>query len=779
MRSPLFHKALADVLRRPVRTILVLLGILIGVMGLTAINVTNDAITGALNYSANETRAANIIFYTQSVDPALAPQLAALPNVQDLQLVTSESTRWQVPAAPGHVNINIAAYADPTHVTVDPFQVTSGRLPNSGEIALDFTDSTLSPVELGDTITVDGANGPVRLLVVGLTRTLGLTSAGFNGAARGIMTAADMRTDFGLNGPNVVQAHVSDPSQIKATLLAMRSILLAHGAVIEGLNYDPNPFGPGPLPGLFTIMRVMSLIALVLSAILIFNTITTLVTEQTKIIGTMKAIGGSRGTIVRSYLTSVLIYGLAGTTLGLVAGLFGGFWFTSYITSIIALDIGPFQVSAGVIALSIAIGMLVPLASALWPLWNGTRITVRDAMAAYGVSAGNGGATDRSPRRIRGVPQIVLLGARGLFRRPGRAALTLVTLALAGTAFLGVYATTPSVNPPLRGLFGTDKLDITLGVNPTTTARLQSALATVPNIARVEREGADVLPTKWGYLLVQGFQPDTQVYRYHLIAGRWFDGDEPGAIIISDLVAQRTGLKVGGTLTLDAIVKTETFHIVGEVHDLNGGTGLIGTSITTINDLINLNDTPPDQVTGALIIAQDRSTGAVNQLATAIDTTLSAQGLNPSVATRQQYIQRSQSQFQIIYYLLGIIAVIVGLVGILGLANTLTTSVLERRREIGILRSMGASSLQVATVFWVEGLSLGAIAWVVAVVLGVPAALGFVALISQELVPLQFSFNPLGFGLMLVIMAAIATLASFGPALSASRARIADILRYE
>jgi putative ABC transport system permease protein len=106
-------------------------------------------------------------------------------------------------------------------------------------------------------------------------------------------------------------------------------------------------------------------------------------------------------------------------------------------------------------------------------------------------------------------------------------------------------------------------------------------------------------------------------------------------------------------------------------------------------------------------------------------------------------------------------------------------SVLERRREIGILRSMGATGRKVAQVFWTEGVTLGVVAWLIAIVLGIPLAYGFIQLLSQLLVTVPFSFDPLSVVVMLVFVIAVATLASIAPVWGASRVKIAQTLRYE
>jgi putative ABC transport system permease protein len=121
----------------------------------------------------------------------------------------------------------------------------------------------------------------------------------------------------------------------------------------------------------------------------------------------------------------------------------------------------------------------------------------------------------------------------------------------------------------------------------------------------------------------------------------------------------------------------------------------------------------------------------------------------------------------------------VGVVAGIGLFSTLSMNVVERRREIGIMRSLGAGSWTVLSIHWLEGLVIGGLGALLGAGLGVPGARQFVSLLSQQVLQMEFVL-PLDivlqtFGLAL----AIATFASLGPAMAAARLRVGETLRYE
>lgn len=775
--SAITRKSLADVTRRRLRTLLVVLGIAIGVLGLTAINVASDAMRASIAYSDNKSAAPDITFSVQAVDPSLASTLAAVPGVKTVQIDTVYSTRWHI--STGHVNTYIVAYANFNAVKLNTFELTSGRLPGAGEIAMESSDRGLQKFAVGDTVTIETPHGLQSLRVVGLVRTPGLPGASFLSFATGYMSADGLAQLTGLHSANDIEVQVKNPSQVNTTARQLSGVLHNnHVVVLSASTQGPN-IDQIASDALFSIMRVLAIIALLLTGFLIINTVTTLITEQMKVIGTMKAIGGTRQSIIRSYLLSIAMYGVLGTALGLSLGIIFGYQILLFLSNLFTLDLGSFQVSASVILVSIAVGTGVPFVAAIIPLWTGTKITAHQAMSTYGMSNAQPGKSRHTlVSHLTWIPQTAWLGMRGIFRKRSRAVLTLLALTLSGTAFLSVQVTTYSFDQFLNKLLDTYHLNAQVSTNPQPYDHVKALMKTVPNVGQIERFEILNVKTHQAPFDLTGIEYNTHMYHYQLLAGRWFHGDEPNVLIISDVVAGKLHMKVGDKVVFSDATATATWTVIGEVSDqsdaLDGGTAL-----TTIDDLHAFEGLPTNLARGFMIQAVDPSPSAVDHMANALDDTLSRAGLAPSIRTNQQIVASNQTQFQLVSAILYAVSAIIALVGILGLFNTLAISVLERRREIGILRSMGATGWKVARVFWIEGISLATFAWIVAVIIGIPCAYVFIGLISAVLVPVPFSFSPLSLATMLVLILAIATLACLGPAFTAARLRVSDILRYE
>jgi putative ABC transport system permease protein len=791
-------KSFADVTRRKGRTFMVVMGIFIGVFGLTVINFTQATIFNAYAYSMGS--AANYPDVEVTVDklvPALTSSLAAVDNVRAIQMQAKMDTSWNVASAPqGGFGMDILSFPDLQQVAITPFQLTSGRYPGVGEIVLEYGDQQLQRIAIGDTVTVNTSQDTTTTLkVVGFARTQGLASPVSTQTARGYVSMDGFQRAFGATvssqiGPQLRYAIAFKVKKTKlesSTATAVAAVLKANGVTVKGISY-PTPFNTALLTvlgGVFTLLRLLAILAVLLSSMLILNTILTLVAEQTQIMGMMKALGGTRGTILRGYLVSVWIYSMLGTLPGIALGLVLGYPLASALVN--DIDLGPFSVDPWIVILSLGVGFGVPLLAAFIPLWVGTRITVREAFAGYGISSRQSRRRVRSSGERMGLlSQTTWLGLRGVFRRRGRAILTLLTLTLAGATFLTVQTTSASTNQMIADITANSHYDVQADVPPdgTQAQTLSSQIQALTNVKRVETATeVEGLTTQWGKVDMKGFQVDTQIYQPTLLSGRWFTANDTNAVLINERFAQTSGLQVGQTL----LVSNLTLTVIGIVHQPQLDLQRVGELITTndVSNRLGTSDTNLGIVTELLVQARDNSAAALVTLVNQIDQFYPSGGAGPSIGgsgpvmTHQALVAQQQQGFYVFYALLYSVALIVGSVGILGLANALAASVLERKREIGIVRSMGGSAFRVAQIFWVEGMSLGGIALLLGALVGIPMAYGFVQVMSKLLLQVDFLLDASALMVMVVAVLLIATLASIIPAFRASQLRIADMLRYE
>ncbi len=809
--SAALRKSLADITRRKGRFLLVIAGILIGVFGLTTIDTAEGNLVSSFAFASGyNSQQPDIVLNVDRLDPALIPTLQAIPNVSAVQYQSIYHTLWDTHSAAGQVPLAIQSYPDLAHVPLHPFQLTQGRYPNVGEILLDFDDQQNHGFHIGGTVEVETGQGTTQLRVVGITSTAGFTPQN-GGDAIGYMSEAGLQqlagTDVGIAiTPNKrlpipslvntvnVKAQQSGANQLSATKIAMQQMLTVHQVQVF------NTFQPGAnanLPliektigGLFWLLRILVILAVVMSGFLILGTVTTLIAEQTTIIGVMKVMGGTHGAILRGYLLTVAIACAPATIIGVALGHAAGYALAGTLAQHVPMPLLPFAPNPEVIALGLAVGFGVPLLAAIIPIWNGLRITVRDALASFGVQAGTG--TSRLARvgqRLTWVSQTTWLGMRGTFRKRWRAALTITSLVVAGICFLVVQIAVTSVNDTVTDSTATSSADLTVRfADPAIYSHVSAQLAALPNVKRIEPYASGNATTSWGTLSVDGYEPNTQIYHYQLTGGRWLRAGDTNVILLGDDAARRTGLHIGDTIVVDG---TRSLTIIGTIHQTISVLGWIGAAIIPINTLNALSTSSTIGTQEIVIEATDRSLSAVNQLAARVNAIVNPDGAGRSddpgyfsgnggtIDTVHEYTTRRQGTWYILYYLLYGVVLVVGVAGALGLANALISSVADRRREIGILRALGARSGQVARVFWVEGVSLGILAWLIGAAVGVLPAYAFVQLIWQAVMPLDFHVDPLAFVVMLVAILGIASLANMAPAWRAAHSRTAEMLRYE
>jgi putative ABC transport system permease protein len=791
------------------------LAIVIPIAGLTATSVAGSFLSAsyALTLSRAGTRQDATVI-VDHLDPTLLAVISRQHNVEAAQLATVVDTQWHVDAAPGHVDLQIVGYPEPSHVPVTPLRLVAGRYPGPGEVVMGFGDRALGTVTIGHRMTVDTGEGPASLLVVGVAQTAGLNPA-TSGEAEAFMSTAglDRLRAYSYSAgetsrqPIKTQAlslQLRDPGAFLRTAHDLERLIRSDHATVLAVQPPPQQAPVRQLGGILSLARVLLMVAVVLSAVLVTCATATLIAEQSETVATLKALGAPRSRIIRHYTLTIIAFGVVATPVGVALGTLLGSLLGSRLANSIPLTPAPLRLPPAALAAAAVVGLAMPVLASLVPIVATTRVTVREALSGWGISG------DRSrllpprpptprllrmarPRRMARphVPQTVRLGTRALARRPWRAAVSILVVTLAALSFLVVQSVASSVETSIGSVWGSFRADVEIYVGGRSSyGQITSLIGQLPNIARTERVGWFGSHTSWGKVGVWGIEPDSSLHIAKVRTGRWFSSTDTRACLVSTDLARRAGLHAGSTIDVPGPGGTRSmrFTVVGTVDEPVDDLSQVGTVDLAVNDLYELEGAPAgnirDYTNRVLVQATDRSSPAVDRLTRAIDGIGRAQadGRNGPIASVFRFhdeVVRHQRNFLPVQALLLVASALVGLVGVLGLADAVGTAVLDQRREIGLLRCLGASGRQVATVVWTQALAVSVTAWAVAAAAGVPIASMFVDLFRREVMPTDFSFNPVSLLAMVLVTLLTATAAAVLPASRAAQLRPAELLRSE
>lgn len=265
--------------------------------------------------------------------------------------------------------------------------------------------------------------------------------------------------------------------------------------------------------------------------------------------------------------------------------------------------------------------------------------------------------------------------------------------------------------------------------------------------------------------------------RPEVIRGSWLSSSVPRGIFVdADFLHLSPDLKIGSVITLNIAGREEQWTIMG-----SGGRGFIPTAYVFYDDLVK--ETGLDGLANRLVIQTTR-TDPVFQSAILSKVLSRLKQINVDVLGSQTTTQlkaSSAAQMDILIVLLLSMVVLIALVGGLGLAITMSLNVIERTREIGILRSLGAGNGVVRRVVVVEGLVIGLISWTLSIPFSVPLSIWLGDSLGNSLLarPLDYLFSVPAVLMWLALMTVISVIASLIPAQSAARLTIRDALVYE
>jgi putative ABC transport system permease protein len=694
------------------------------------------------------------------VEAAAGPFAETVLTAPPVTAVPPEGVSW-----PGPGPITVVGRADPGG-PVDRVEIWQGRwVTGPGEIVLMRPPGQHYGVneKVGNRFTVPGAP---PLTIVGFASSLSQTAGAWVWPGELTVlhpTATQMLYRFTRAGSD---------RQVRAGLAEVTSGL-PRGALLASLSYrtvkqdmtrNANAYVP--------FLLGFGVLGLVVAVLIVANVVSGAVVSGVRHIGVLKSLGFTPNQVAAIYLVMVLVPGVAGAALGTVLGDLAArpllrTVFTGFGSGYFSAALSPWVDVVTLLGLPVVIVL-----AALVPALQARRLPAARAVTAG--SAPGAGRGLRVQRRLSGtrLPRAVSLGLGLPFARPGRTGMTLMALVLGVTTVTLATGLSASIAALMDAQNAHVQTTIYVA-DPRarkprlTDAQIETMLRSLPGAPQVtamtpvQLHLAGDVRSVWCWFM----RGDTEATADPLIRGRWVRG--PGEVVAPTPFLREHGLAVGGRLTFELNGRRQAVTIVGET--LNGNANDLEASRQTLTALGS--DEPPNQYWVRLAPGAD--VAAYNAAAKRAEPALDPQASGgPNTVTVS--IVGSSS----------ILTLLLGTVAALGVFNTVLLTTRERRRDLGMLKSIGMTPRQVTVMMMTSMAALGVVGGLLGVPLGIAAHRVIVPAMTDAAgfgVPPAMMRVWHGGTLTALVLAGvvIAALGAYVPARSAARLTIAQVLHNE
>jgi putative ABC transport system permease protein len=793
-----WKKVYRDLWNNRSRTILVILSIAVGVFAIGMIAATQQALTQSLASQYADLQPADAILLTEpSLDDDFVSGIRHMRGVDEAEGRRALPLRLSLDGN-GDTWRDMTLYSPADYDGQRLFHVwqqDGAWPPAKGEVLIERSSMVYMGVKTGDKILVKTPDGrKFRLTVTGRVHDLYRVPPVIEGWLYGYVSMDTIRWMGEPEGYN--ELYVDASGVTKAEIRAITD-KVADRIESEGLPvYQKTMPDRGEHPLSFIIDTVLILLGLLavlsmfLSGLLVVNVISALIVQQEKQIGIMKAIGARSMQIIGLYFGMVIILGLAACLIAIPFSILGANALAGFVAELINFNPPKVEYTLPVLLTQFGVGLIVPLIAAAPSILGGTKVSPARVLSEYGINQiwRGAGAVDAILHHFPKLTRDILLSLRNPFRKRGRLILSLVTLTFAGAIFMGIINLRASLNDSLTEMFGFWGYDAWLVIDGHIPAeRLVNEVKAFPGVTQAEA---------WGFTIARYVRPDdsesdnlyllappagTKLLNPPILEGRALrSGDTDAILVTPGLLAKEPDLHLGSDIKIKIEGREQTYTIAGVMNMMGNST--IGYFTIMDYSAYARHVREPNRANAIILTLAPRGLDEQRRLTSQIEKRFDRADIkvvsNFLVTEEREEID---SAFAIIVALLMIMATVLATVGGLGLMGTMSLNVIERTREIGVMRAYGASSAAVFRIVILEGLLIGMMSWILAIGLSLPISVILARNIGQSFMdyPMPASYSIGGILAWAALVIIISIVASFLPALRAVRLTVTQVLAYE
>ena len=795
MTSTRILKSWKDLKRRKSRAILMIIVIALGVIGLSlfaVIPLIEQGIADEIETSNMYDVRANV--NNLELSDSNFTQLEQIDNIKSVEGKYQFFTRIYI--GDRRNDALLVGIKDFNEQSVDIISKDSGEVPGYLEVLTDTGNSrnNLYNGEKGDIVRVYDYNGSVQEVKISGSGH----SLGYDHSAWGIAVFyTNLETVYKIsNGSGYTilsfDLDTADQKEAEKTIEDVRAYLLENTNFVAFTDL-PRIREEGEWPGkeefanMGNFFYILTYVTLFCSFFLVANTMHTMIMEQKKEIAQMKAVGATRWQVIQSYLLTSLIMGVIGALLGTIIGIFIAFLMASFLASaffgvVLALAVHPQTLLLGFL-IGVGITLLATLPSLIFAL----RITVREGMEGSGITSNYGNSyADRLLMRAGWLPRSAQMGLRNVSRKKGRSISTIFLVSIAVGILLGVLSLGASMGATIESEFDNFTFDIMVAGQPEggrpLTEDVEFLLEDMDGVAIADPFVYTQSQFKENGITIFGYNYNTISYNIDetVYKGRWFDQAEQESnatvIILSKIMANDENINVGDNIQLLTATGAYEFEVIG-LHDSQMNHGMVAfMPISTVQYILKWDN----MVSGFSIRTTSDDHGLIDSVSTNIEDVLLENGYIVEIEVKYVMEEINKEFIGMVTNLLIAVGSLVVIITMIGLMSALTMNILERTKEIGMMRCLGSVSGHIRWVFGVEGLIMALFGWVIGIPLGYFVG-SYLAGSLYDLIRIDVVFIfPMYYLLITFLLTLGITIMIIQPSLwKATHLKPGDALRYE
>ncbi|HXF86452.1 MAG TPA: ABC transporter permease [Anaerolineales bacterium] len=813
---PRWRKVLHDLFDNKARTLLVVFSIAVGVFSIGVIAGAYQIISHDMSVSYAASIPANIELRMADFDEEVLTALHNQRDVKDAEARRVFNIRVRVPGTEKWTTLDVIAFDDFEKNAINLLNPLEGKtIPKKREVLLEEDALQHLDVGVGGVLEFQLPDGSTKTLpVVGIVQDTAAGAGDFLASPYAYITLDTLQY---LGQPKLfnralvtVSGNGDDIFYIREVGASLKDKLEKNGQTVIRLRFSETHKHPlaDTVNAILGILMALGILIVFLSSSLIANTLNALLAQHLRYIGIIKLVGGQRRQVLFMYLALILSFGVLALLIAIPLGGQGAYGLALFIAGEMNFNLLGYRIVPTALLFQILVGLLVPLIAGLAPVVNGSRITVLRALSG-GVAEGENPSGEQESatgggKRLswfdwmqvkatrflaaRGIhiPRPLVISLRNTFRRKGRLALTLFTLTMGGAIFIAVFNVRVTLHDYIAQISKYFVADVSLDFDrPYRVHEIEQKAMQIDGILHVEGwqfVSGELLDENLHVLEnVNMFGPpaDSKLIEPILIAGRWIRADDVRKLAVSEgALKYFPSLKPGDLLTLRIGGRDEVWEVVG-IFKFVDREGVLAYApyeyVSQMNNLANRAYT-------FRLVTERHDRPYQDAKAEELDKYFRDLGYKVRVAQAGgASLDTAVESLDTLVVFLLIMAILTAIVGSMGLTGTMGMNVLERTREIGIMRAIGADDRAVMRTVIAEGVVIGMISFVLAVILSVPFTYLLSTIVSLAVFqsPIEVVFTYLGYAIWMGLVLVLSALASIVPARSAARLTIREVLAYE